>query len=124
MTAEQTVREYYAALRGGDPLAPFFSEGQSTEKIGISEVASGYEAVADALARQTETTDEWRVESTDLSVTERDGYAWFRDSVEMAWTNTETGQRWRFDARWSGTLERCDGDWQFVGMHVSAPREI
>lgn len=124
MTVADTVREYYDALRRGEPLSPYFAEGDSTEKIGISEAASGYEAVAETLSEQTATTDEWRVESSDLSVTERESYAWFRDDVEMAWTDTGTGQRWHFDTRWSGTLERRNGDWRFVSMHVSAPREL
>jgi len=124
MTAETIVREYYEALRRGDPLAPFFAREGSAVKFGIEERPQGYDDIAAALERQTETTDEWRVDSTDLSVTERDGYAWFADVVGMAWTDTGTGERFTFDSRWSGTLEEHGGDWQFVSMHVSAPREL
>ncbi|MFC7115338.1 nuclear transport factor 2 family protein [Natronoarchaeum sp. GCM10025703] len=124
MTAETTVREYYEALRRGDPLAPFFAREASTVKFGIEERLRGYDDIAAALERQTETTDEWRVDSTDLSVTEREGYAWFADVVGMAWTDTGTGERFTFDSRWSGTLEERGEDWQFVSMHVSAPREL
>jgi len=123
MSAEKAIRDYYDALRAGDPLVPFFAEDEGLVKVGISERLVGYEAVAEGLREQTETTEEWVVESADLRVTEGDGYAWFNDSVRMAWTDTTTGTRHGFDSRWSGTLEERDG-WVFVGMHVSAPREL
>jgi len=123
MSAEKAIRDYYDALRAGDPLVPFFAEDEGLVKVGISERLVGYEAVAEGLREQTETTEEWVVESDDLRMTERDGNAWFSDSVRMAWTDTTTGTRHGFDSRWSGTLEERDG-WVFVGMHVSAPREL
>jgi hypothetical protein len=123
VTAENTIKEYYASLRAGDPLAPYFAEDDSLVKVGISERLRGHEAVAAGVGEQTDSTDEWVIESTDLRVTERDGYAWFSDAVRMAWTDTDTGTRHGFDSRWSGTLEDRDG-WLFVGMHVSAPRTV
>lgn len=123
MSAETTVREYYAALRGGEPLSPYFAELSTAVKFGIGERLRGHDEIAAALDRQTQRTDEWRVDSTDLSVTQREGYAWFADVVGLAWTDTGTGERFSFDSRWSGTLEARDGNWQFVSMHVSAPRE-
>lgn len=124
MSAETTVRAYYEAVRNGAPLGPYFADHSTTVKFGISERLRGSEAITEGLAEQTRTTDEWRVESTALSVTEREGYAWFADAVDMAWTDIATGERFSFDSRWSGTLERQDGDWKFVSMHVSAPREL
>lgn len=121
--AELVVREYYEALRTGEPLPPFFAEDDSLVKVGISERLVGHEEVAAGLREQTGTTEEWTVESRDLRVTERDGYAWFTDDVHMAWTDTLTGTRHGFDSRWSGTLEDRDG-WVFVDMHVSAPLEF
>ncbi|WP_226480199.1 nuclear transport factor 2 family protein [Natrinema amylolyticum] len=130
-SAEAAVRDYYDALRDGDPLTPFFSDAESTVKFGISESLFGGSEVAAALEEQTETTDEWVVESGNLVVTDRDGVATFADEVTMAWTDVTTGERYRFDSRWSGTLvERTsdDGssasDWQFVAMHVSAPHDL
>ncbi|HMB50560.1 MAG TPA: nuclear transport factor 2 family protein [Natronoarchaeum rubrum] len=123
MTAEETVREYYEALRRGDPLVPYFSEG-ATVKFGVEESLFGADEIAAALREQTRTTDDWHVESTGLDVTEREEFAWFGDEVDLAWTDTETGQRWTFDTRWSATLERENGDWSFVAMHVSAPRRL
>jgi hypothetical protein len=123
MAAESTIRDYYASLRAGDPLAPYFAEDNSLVKVGISERLRGYEAVRSGLSTQTASTEEWVVESGDLQVTEREGYAWFSDAVWMAWTDTETGTRHGFDSRWSGTLEDRE-DWVVVGMHVSAPREL
>lgn len=123
MSARQRVEAYYEALRRGEPLVPFFADGEDLVKVGISERLVGDEEVRNALQTQTETTDQWQVESQDLRVVERDGYAWFSDAVRMAWTDHETGTRHGFDSRWSGTLERRD-EWLFVGMHVSAPREL
>ncbi|MEM4780012.1 MAG: nuclear transport factor 2 family protein [Halalkalicoccus sp.] len=123
MNAEEVVREYYDALRAGDPLEPFFAEREDLVKVGITERLVGYEEVTEGLREQTETTSDWQVESRDLRVTERDSAAWFADEVRMAWT-TEEGEVHEFEARWSGTLERVDGEWRFVGMHVSVPREI
>jgi hypothetical protein len=129
--AETTVREYYEALRRGDPLPPFFAESEGVGKVGISERLVGFEAVAEGLRSQTRHTEDWEVESRDLGVTERGCHAWFGDSVRMAWTDTRTGTRRGFDTRWSGTLERgeaaSDGNgdgWTFVSMHVSAPSQL
>ena len=131
MDAESTVRAYYDALRAGDPLYPFFAREESTVKYGIGERLTGFEAIREGLAEQTETTEAWTVESEALVVTERDEHAWFSDDVFMAWTDTERSIRYEFDTRWSGTLERRSGtdedavgpgagtDWRFVGMHVS-----
>lgn len=123
MSASETVRDYYAALRAGEPLHPFFAEREDLVKVGITERLEGYEAVAAGLREQTATTSEWTVDSRDLQVAERGGTAWFSDAVGMAWT--ADGDRLEYDSRWSGTLVRDgeddDGDWQFVGMHVSAP---
>lgn len=121
--ARDTVEDYYAALRRGEPLAPFFAADDALVKVGISERLVGGEAVAAGLREQTRRTDDWTVRSRDLRVTERDRLAWFSDAVGMGWTDEMTGTRHGFDSRWSGTLERRDG-WAFVGMHVSAPRKL
>jgi hypothetical protein len=122
-TATARIEAYYDALRAGEPLEPFFAPDDDLVKCGISERLVGYDAVAESLREQTETTEDWTVGSEGLRVTERESVAWFGDRVRMAWTDTESGTRHDFDARWSGTLERR-GAWLFVGMHVSAPREL
>jgi hypothetical protein len=124
MTPEETVQEYYEALRRGEPLYPFFAERDDVVKFGVSERLAGYETVADGLREQTRTTDEWTVESHDLHVVDRDAFARFSDDVTLAWTSTETGERFTFDTRWSGTLESADDEWLFTSMHVSAPRDL
>ncbi|QLH79047.1 hypothetical protein HZS55_17865 [Halosimplex rubrum] len=145
MGAADRVRAYYDALRGGEPLAPFFAPVDGAVKVGISERLVGGETVADGLADQTERTTDWSVGSRDLRVTERDRHAWFGDRVSLSWTNTERRIRYEFDTRWTGTLELCeepespvedgrDGDgtatdgrgdrWQFVAMHVSTARDL
>jgi hypothetical protein len=131
MDAESTVRTYYDALRAGDPLSPFFAREESVVKFGIGERLTGYGEIRAGLAAQTETTTDWRVESSRLVVTERDEHAWFSDDVFMAWTDLDEGTEHEFDSRWSGTLERraeaeladdgVDTPWRFVGMHVSEP---
>lgn len=123
MDAETTIREYYAALREGDPLPPFFAEDSSVVKFGITDRLSGYTAIADGLREQTATTVDWTVTSHRLSVIERERHACFADAVRMAWTDAETGARRNYETRWSGTLERRDGEWRFVGMHVSAAED-
>jgi len=123
--AEATVTAYYDALRAGDALSPFFMESLATVKVSLSERLVGYPDVADELSEQTATTNDWTVESTDLSVTTRDGYGWFHDEVTLAWTDTQMDEHYEFDTRWTGTLEanETDGTWQFVSLHVSAPTE-
>lgn len=144
-TAAAVVRAYYDALRQGEPLPPYFLADESTTKFGIGEAAFGYEAVADALESQTETTTDWSVESRRLSVAEDGEYATFADEVTMAWTDLEAGAGRRFDTRWSGTLVRretvgsddgidssdaggANGDdapaWLFRTMHVSTADEL
>jgi hypothetical protein len=133
MSAEQTVLDYYEALRRGEPLYPYFAEHEDVVKFGIGERLTGYDAIAEGLREQTRTTDDWHVESRNLRVVERDGYAAFSDDVRMVWHDTEKGVDHEFDSRWSGTLEvrqvtdeekeDATGDtdeWLFVGMHVSA----
>lgn len=124
MSAEDRIRSYYNALRRGDPLAPFFAPDDTLVKFGISERLTGYEEVAAGLRDQTRTTEDWTVDSHRLRTTERGEAAWFSDDVTLAWTDRESGRRYAFDSRWSGTLVRRDGDWRFVGMHVSAPHEL
>jgi len=91
-------------------------------KVGISERRVGSDRVQEGLRDQTASTSDWTVDSRDLRVTQRGSVAWFSDAVTLAWN--EGGKRHEFDTRWSGTLEHRDGDWAFVGMHVSAPREL
>jgi len=135
MDAEATIREYYAALRAGEPLAPFFAP-EAGVKFGISERLVGAEEIAAGLRAQTETTTDWTVESDALRVTARDCHAWFADEVRLAWTDTERDRRLEFDTRWSGTLEARAAspegvstdeetpDPRFVGMHVSTARAL
>lgn len=135
MDAAATIREYYDALRAGHPLAPFFPDAPGTDtqvvKFAISERLAGTDAVAAGLREQTATTADWTVESRDLRVTDRGCHAWFSDDVALGWTDTDRSIRFEFDTRWSGTLEArdgdepaADGDWRFVGMHVSTAAEI
>jgi hypothetical protein len=123
MDAKATIRAYYDALRGGEALYPYFASDDGLVKYGISERLAGYDAVAAGLREQTHATEDWRVRSRDLRVTERERHAWFSDEVRMAWTDVETGASRAFDTRWSGTLEDRNG-WVFVGMHVSVARDL
>ncbi|NUC70903.1 DUF3225 domain-containing protein [Haloterrigena sp. SYSU A558-1] len=134
--AEAVVRDYYDALRSGDPLEPYFLEDESTVKFGISEALFGSESVREALEEQTATTTDWTVESDHLVVAERDAFATFADEVTMAWTDAETGANRQFETRWSGTLVRdgrserdAAGDgaapqWRFATMHVSTADDL
>lgn len=142
MSAEDAVRDYYDALRGGEALVPFFVDDESTVKFGISESLFGGDEVGDALREQTGTTDDWTVESHRLTVEERDDLAWFADEVTLEWTvrgdGDGEGDRHRFETRWSGTLARegpeqgqnrdrgrnRNPEWLFHSMHVSAPQEL
>lgn len=129
MNATETVRAYYDALRGGDPLGPYFADGEPTVKYGVSERLVGIDAVRAGLRTQTGTTTDWTVESRALRVTERTDHAWFSDDVRLAWTDVDPGVRHDYETRWSGTLERAggeapDGPWRFVAAHVSVAREL
>jgi hypothetical protein len=123
MGAAETIRDYYGALSDGEPLGPYFADDDAAVKFGISEALRGHDEIVAALREQTETTTDWAVESRDLVVGERDGWAWFGDDVFMAWTDTGRDVRHEFDTRWSGALERRAG-WRFVAMHVSTPGEL
>jgi hypothetical protein len=136
VTATETVRAYYDALRDGRSLGVYFADGEPTMKHGISERLVGLETVEAGLRTQTETTSDWTVESRELRVTERARCAWFSDEVRMAWTTTGTGVRHGYETRWSGTLERAGGRgddgsgappddaWRFVAMHVSVAHPL
>lgn len=131
MSVQETVRDYYEALRGGEPLHPFFLESDRTVKFGVGERLTGYEAVAEGLREQTATTGGWEVNSSRLLVGERPGGAWFSDDVSMGWTDEEADVRHEYDTRWSGPMVRLTGEeleaetdsgpgrWRFAGMHVS-----
>ena len=123
--AEATITAYYDALRDGESLSSFFAEAPDTVKIGISERLVGYADVADGLSEQTATTDDWTVESHELSVSVGDTHGRFSDQVSLAWTDIQTDTDYRFETRWTGVLRRHDSDaeWQFVSLHVSAPDE-
>lgn len=124
MSVEATVREYYEALRRGEPLYPYFAERDDLVKFGVSERLAGYDAVAEGLREQTRTTDEWTVESHRLRAGRHGDAGWFADEVTLAWTDVRTDERHAFETRWSGTLLRRDGEWLFAGMHVSAPHSL
>jgi hypothetical protein len=119
MDAEARIREYYRALEAGDPLGPFFADGDEVVKFGISERLVGGDEIGRGLREQTERTDDWEVDSRALRVTDRGCHAWFTDSVSLSWRDVEERSRHSFETRWSGTLESRDGDGVFVGMHVS-----
>ncbi|MFD1643091.1 YybH family protein [Halohasta litorea] len=121
--AETTITAYYEALREGESLSSFFAEAPDSIKIGLSERLVGYADIAAGLSEQTATTDDWTVESHDLSVSVDGNLAWFSDRVSMAWTDTQTDSDYEFDTRWTGTLQRRENgdEWQFVTLHVSAP---
>jgi hypothetical protein len=123
MDTEATIEAYYDALRQSEPLPPFFAT-DALVKFGITERLTGYEEIEAGLREQTQTTDEWTVESHRLTVSERDEVAWFADDVRMAWRDTEADERRDHETRWSGTLSRKDDDWKFVSMHVSVPGEL
>ncbi|MFB6311634.1 MAG: nuclear transport factor 2 family protein [Salinirussus sp.] len=127
MDARETVEAYYTALRAGDPLGEFFADPRPGDdapvKVGISERLVGADAIRAGLRQQTATTRNWTVRSRELRVCDRDDIAWFTDAVDLSWTDDERDERLTFDTRWSGVLEQRDR-WQFVGMHVSAPREL
>jgi len=126
MDARATIQDYYDSLRHGAPLDTFFGgdrpEDDPIVKFGISERLVGSDSVQAGLRDQTASTTDWTVESRALRVTQRDGVAWFSDDVALAWS--EGDGDYAFDTRWSGTLELRDGDWEFVGMHVSVPTEL
>ena len=131
MDAEATVREYYEALRTGEPLHPYFLESPRTVKFGVGERLTGYEAVSAGLREQTARTEGWEVRSSRLLTEERGAGAWFSDDVFMGWTDTSANVRYEFDTRWSGAMVRLDeqeleaetdpgpGQWRFGEMHVS-----
>lgn len=121
MSAEQTVRDYYEALRRGEPLYTFFAERPDVVKFGVGERLTGYDEIAEGLRGQTRKTEAWVVESQNLRVGERDTHAWFSDDVHLAWYDTEADREYDFQTRWSGTLEPRNDEWEFVGMHVSCP---
>jgi len=122
------VREYYEALRSGEPLAPFFFEDATTAKVGVSERLVGHEAVTEGLREQTRRTTDWTVESHDLAAGRRGDAGWFTDRVAMAWTDGD--DEYAFDTRWTGALVREVGDpqtghhWPFVDLHVSAGHDL
>ena len=124
MHAEDVIREYYEALRRGEPLYPYFHEDETTVKFGVSEALYGYDDVVDGLLEQTRTTDDWTVESADLVVDEHEGYAVFADEVRLEWTDLEAETRREFETRWSGTVERHGEELRFISMHVSAAHEL
>ena len=134
---EATLRDYYDALRAGEPIHPFFADEGPVVKVGIGERLVGADAVAAGLREQTRTTTDWVVESRDLRVGTLGGgegtgdaeFAWFGDDVFMGWTDTERSIRFEFETRWSGAMARLDEvdgarrRWRFVEMHVSVPGE-
>jgi len=121
MSAEETVRDYYEALRRGEPLYPYFAEDEATVKVGVGEHLAGYDAAAEGLREQSRTTEDWTVESEALTVRERATFAWFHDRVRLAWTDTRAAERHDYHTRWTGTMDDRDGEWAVVSMHVSAP---
>lgn len=123
MSATQTVHDYYEALRRGEPLYPYFAERNDVVKFGVSETLSGYDEIAEGLREQSRRTEDWTVKSRRLQVSEEEAFAWFSDTVTLEWTDTVDDEEFSDTTRWSGTLLNQDGEWVFVGLHVSAPQD-
>lgn len=123
MSATQTVHDYYEALRRGEPLYPYFAERNDVVKFGVSETLSGYDEIAEGLRDQSRRTEDWTVKSRRLQVSEEEAFAWFSDTVTLEWTDTVDDEEFSDTTRWSGTLLNQDGEWVFVGLHVSAPQD-
>lgn len=123
MTAEDVVREYYEALRRGEPLSPYFLEVEAATKFGISEALFGYDEVAEALREQSRTTVDWTVESRSLLVREHGDHATFADEGTLEWTDRETDERHSFETRWSGALERRSGTRRVEGGADGSTRD-
>lgn len=119
MTLRDRIHDYYDALRNEEPLAPFFAVEPAPAKFGIQERLYGHEEITRALADQSRSTTDWRVDSTGLRVERRQGVGWFTDEVGFGWLDADAGERYDFDTRWSGTLVREEDTWHFVTMHVS-----
>ena len=123
VTVEQRIREYYDALAAGRSLEPFLGE-RAFVKIGVEEMLTGADRIAEGLHEQRRTTSDWRVESQSLRTDVREGYALFSDQVSLAWTEDPSGDRHEFETRWSGTLVRTESGWAFVSIHVSVSHEL
>jgi hypothetical protein len=122
MDVEAFVRDYYEALRRGEPLDPYFAERPETVKVGVFSRVVGGDAVAESLRDQTARTTDWRVESRGLETFPRDACGHFVDAVGLAWTDARADRRHAFDTRWTGVVEGGD-DPRFLSVHVSAPRD-
>ncbi|GGN97775.1 nuclear transport factor 2 family protein [Haloarcula pellucida] len=126
MDARATIHDYYDSLRHGAPLDTFFADDRPADdpivKFGLSERLVGSDTIQEGLRDQTASTSDWTVESHDLRVTQRDSVAWFSDVVALSWDEGDAHHE--FYTRWSGTLEHRDGEWRFVGMHVSVATEL
>ena len=120
MDADRFVRDYYEALRRGEPLDTYFQQGPDIVKIGVFSHRLGGEAVAEALRDQTARTEDWAVESRDLRTFSRDGFAHFVDDVRLVWTDTRRDHRHDVETRWTGLVEPQGEEPLFVSMHVSA----
>jgi hypothetical protein len=120
MDVDGFVREYYEALRRGEPLDPYFHERPDTVKVGVFSRRLGGESVAESLRDQTARTEDWTVQSRDLRTFPRDGYGHFVDDVRLAWTDARADRRHDFETRWTGLVEPRETDPLFVSMHVSA----
>ena len=116
-----TVRDYYEALRRGEPLYPYFAESPATAKVGIGETLLGYGATAEALREQTRVTEDWTVESHRLRAGREGDLGWFSDLVWMDWRRG--GEELAFETRWTGALARREAEWLFVELHVSVARD-
>jgi len=120
MDVDGFVRDYYEALRRGEPLDPYFHERPDTVKVGVCSRRVGGEAVAESLRSQTARTEGWTVESRGIRTFARDGFGHFVDEVGLAWTDARADRRHAFDTRWTGLVEPLDDGPLFVSMHVSA----
>lgn len=124
MSLANRIRAYYQTLRDGGDLAGYFGAEPRPVKFGISETLEGYDAIERGLSAQTHTTEDWEVTSHRLATGTQGDVGWFSDHVTLRWHDRETDRHHEWDTRWSGTLIRNGGQWQFVRMHVSASNTL
>ena len=128
MNARERIRDYYEALRRGEPLSPYFAERSDVVKVGVFSRRVGFEGVAEGFREQRRRATDWTVDSHDLRVHEHGTHARFADRVHLAWTDTVDEASYAFETRWTGVLVPQDNGeneerWLFVDMHVSAPHD-
>lgn len=123
-----TIEQFFEAMDTQDlnAMKKLIPETDSTVHIGTGkgEIWKGYNILNDATEEQFEGLEYYKADIRDLTVTvtESRDVAWYFHKLDAEIKSRGNITRWK-GARFTGVLQKVDGQWVMAQTHVSIPEQ-